>query len=194
MNRKSKEGSNDSGPDKSKKHDSFTVKKSAEEKIVFHYNRDERLSMPTAPAEGKRSRGIFKGNKTLIILFINVIVIFLVLFLFFRFINKPSYKNVKAGYRLELDAFPYADAILVSLYIKRVKENKTNGKYRISALFYTSGEPEKKKIISEDAPAGKDREIILRTKLHWLARDDSVNAEVDIGGVMVVLKRSVKKK
>ncbi len=194
MNKKLNKGLHDSGPNKNKKHDSFTVKKSAEEKMVYHYNRDERLSMPTAPVKGNRSRGIFKGNKTLIILFINVIVIFLVLFLFIHFLNKPSYIKVKAGYRLELEAFPYAGEILVSLYIKKVKENKTNGKYRISALLYTSGEPKKKKIISEDLPAEKGREIILRAKLPWLGRDDSVNAEVDIGGVIVVLKKSVKKK
>ena len=176
------------------KHDSFTVKKNREEKVIFHYDRRERLSMPSAPRPDAKLKGIFKGNRSLLIILLDVIIILILMFIFLHFLNKPSYKKTEQGYQFELEAFPYADNILVSLYVKKMRKAGENlGKF-MKVEFYTSSFPKSREVINRTFPTDTEEEYILRVKLKWSGRDETVNAAVNIGNKVIILKKSIKKK
>ncbi|RKX84161.1 MAG: hypothetical protein DRP57_06445 [Spirochaetes bacterium] len=176
------------------KHDSFTVKKKREEKIIFHYDRNERLSMPAAPRRDSMKRGIFKGNRSLLILLLDIIVILILMFIFFRFLNRPSYKKTEQGFQFELEAFPYADNILVSLYVKKTGKAGKSLDKTFKVEFYTSTSSENRETLNGSFPLEPEKETILRSKLSWSGRDETVTASITIGSKVVVLKKNVKKK
>jgi len=194
MSKKSDRNSRNKGNKNTLKHDSFTVKKNGEEKVIFHYDRRERFSMPSAPKKDAKLKGIFKGNRSLLILMLDIVIILILMFIFLRFLNKPSYKKTEQGYQFELEAFPYADNILVSLYVKKTGKIGENLGNFIKVDFYTTSFPENREVIRKALPTNTEKESILRAKLKWSGRNETVNAAVDIGSKTIILKKSIKKK
>ena len=86
----------------------------------LHYNREERLNMPSAPDLTLRVRkGPFRGNRGLLILLFDILFICLVAFIFRQFLFRPSYEADALGYRMVLNGYSVSDGILAVVRIER---------------------------------------------------------------------------
>jgi hypothetical protein len=85
----------------------------------FHYHRDERLALSTAPDLSRRGRkGPFKGNRGLLILLFDILFICLVAFLFRQFLFTPSYEAKLEGYKIVLKAYRVNEGTLAVVRIE----------------------------------------------------------------------------
>jgi len=89
-----------------------------------HYSRKERLSMSNAPGLSTRNTGgIFKGNRSLLIVLLDILLLVLMIFIFKQFIFSPSYQANLAGYRIDLRGYPVENGIMVVIRLaKKVKD------------------------------------------------------------------------
>ena len=93
----------------------------------FHYHREERLAMPSAPdlsAHGRK--GVFKGNRGLLILLFDILFICLMAFILKQFIFKPSYEADVEGCRVVLEAYRVNDGILTVVRIVKTGRSPFN--------------------------------------------------------------------
>jgi hypothetical protein len=91
---------------------------------TYHYNREERLSMPGArPPSVDKGKGVFKKNRALIIILIDILIIVIVFLLYQFFFNSPDNIAYMSGYSVVLRQSPLDDRIIFSIIIKREKEN-----------------------------------------------------------------------
>ncbi len=86
--------------------------------LNFHYSREERLSQPGAPRfRVPRKGGLFRRNRSLLIVLIDVLLISVVFFLYRQFFASPTYESEIAGYKLLLRVFPVKDKVIVNLRV-----------------------------------------------------------------------------
>jgi hypothetical protein len=87
----------------------------------FHYNREERLAGRLTP-ERPRPKGIFKRNRSLTIILLDIIVI-VIMFLLFQFIFTPGRGRERVGdFRVELSAFRFDGQVYATVEITRTRE------------------------------------------------------------------------
>jgi len=159
---------------------------------VYHYNREERISgLPTDIQQrlaGKLPGGIFKRNRSLTIILIDLAVIALVWFVFLPLIRTPA-SGIMGGYRFSLDSFSYEGRALISLKTTPVG-NTTKTPPVYTAVF--------------SAPSGRDsvemqgsftgapgQPVILRASLPLSARQHSVKCVVTLLGKKLTLQSTI---
>jgi hypothetical protein len=87
--------------------------------MKYHYSREERLAMSNAPRLDIRHRkGIFRGNRSLYIVLLDVLLICLMFFLFRSFIFKPVNRIVLQGYTVTLRSRTIKDSVYAAVRIK----------------------------------------------------------------------------
>lgn len=87
----------------------------------FHYNREERLAARhTAPPE--HPSGLFRRNRSLLIILLDIVVI-IIMFILFTFIFNPGRSWARVGdYRADLTTFVFDGEVYVSVEVSRVRE------------------------------------------------------------------------
>ncbi len=145
-------------------------------KYNYHYKREERLSMPNAPKKDTNySKNIFKRNKSLVIILIDIIII-LVVFSFYKiFIEMPSYVGKNNGYVLTLSGFSTSDQVIVRIKIRKVEQDAAAGNAEIT---FKAGN-NTLEIISE-LPVKTGEVIEVTDNIGVLEKTNELTAEIKI--------------
>jgi hypothetical protein len=102
--------------------------------MKFHYSRKERLAMSNAPRLDIRHRkGVFRGNRSLLIVLLDVLLICLMFFLFKNFVFKPRNRIELSGYAVALRCRVIKDSVYAAVRIK--EENAETGAERAFVEF-----------------------------------------------------------
>jgi hypothetical protein len=84
--------------------------------VHFHYDREERYRyLSPEVAHRTKKRGLFKGNRGLIILLIDILLILLLYFILNPLLQGRASSSDFMGYEVGLRAFFYGDEVFVSL-------------------------------------------------------------------------------
>ncbi len=178
-----------------KDREKLRIKRSAEQERTFHYNREERLSMPGAPKLDYGSKGILKNNRSLLILFLDLVIILILIYVFFRFFYETSYTASIGNYQLSLKGFLYEGKAYAALYVRmgKGKADGREGEGNIEVKFYLKGREGEGNIVSGQLPVTRDDEIIIRRSFPYTGRETILYASVRIGKERKVLYRKLSK-
>ena len=163
-------------------------KRESSDGLYFHYNREDRLSREGAPDLAKRKSGIFKGNRSLTILLLDILLLLLIAFVVIGLFQRSSYKGKLEGYALTLSALAYQDAAYVTLTLESLKTAAASP--RVFVKFYLSGSDEEL-LVSDVLPVKEGKKRVLKASLPLYGDEEEVLAEVEIGDKSIVLKKSI---
>lgn len=162
--------------------------------LAFHYNREERLQSLSPEVmsrlEGRKSTGLFKKNRTLMIILLDVLVIIFLYFLLMPFLNKRAQTAELAGYEMKLRAFLYENTTFVSLRITNPGTEAEEEGEMVSVRFYLEDAETDVEVI-DILPAEGEEERILRTQLEGGKKKKRVYAEVRIRGETETLRTDI---
>ncbi len=178
--------------EKPNKRDILKIRKNSEKEIVYHYKREERLSMPSAPKLDYGKKSIFRNNRALLILFLDVIIVIIIMFIVVRFFLGFPYRGSLGDYNLELKAFIYSQKVYVSLLVKKVREKGTGGG-SCDVSFYLEGEKNNLYRITKEAPGKKNTKMFIRVQIPFSDEQTTVYALVKMNGKEIVLHRKVER-
>lgn len=141
------------------------------DKPVFHYNREERMaSLPEDTGE-RRRRGIFRGNRSLLITLIDVVFLVVLVAVFSVVSRMMGDATLIRGYSVTARAMLFDDRVLVSVKISSREDTEVPEAIRIR-FGYPAGDERVE--ISDFLPEGKKEERIYRGALERDARYSKV--------------------
>jgi hypothetical protein len=168
------------------------VKKDADRDVVFHYSREERLAMASAPKGPKSvSGGFFRGffRRGRLPSLLPLLVVAVVVVLGFRFlVPRSSSRATIAGYEAVLRASLYADALLVSVTFTPLA-GRTSGP-AIASLNFVLPDTGERLLLSEEL--GLEPSTI-RGRMRYTGKERKLTAEVRLGGKTAGLSLGLKK-
>jgi hypothetical protein len=83
--------------------------------------------MPGAPARRSRPKGVFRGNRGLLILLIDVVIIAVIAIIYRQFLFSPAFEGDLAGYRMTLRGLGLQNRVVAELVIERVDDEAEEG-------------------------------------------------------------------
>lgn len=159
----------------------------------FHYNREERMGYVSSGIRNRGSgrKGIFKNNRSLLILFIDILVILMIGIIFSIyggiFGNSRSYN----GYNLNLEAFEYDEKVYVRLKVTAKRDTAELETNLIEGTFYY-GDGKESGAIAEILPAVKGESRVIRTVFPKTRGVKQARAEVIFLNKEYELKTEIK--
>lgn len=159
----------------------------------FHYSREERLSLLSAPDLSSRGdkRGVFRRNRTLLIILLDICVVSLLVLIYSRFLYVPPYQGELAGVLLVLNAYETEEKCLGILTVKRVDEPEREGAVQMRVVFRRAGEQVQ---LTETLPPGLGDNVEIPVSFPRLDQAGTVDAEIRIGEEVIVLTRKLNGK
>ena len=164
-------------------------------KLHFHYDREERLKSLSKEVRGREyePRSIFKKNKSLIFILLDIIVIVMLFLGLSIFGGISSSRKIQDGFSFQLKAFEYQDQVFISLKIKARNDLSPEENNIISADFYCGKENSEERIeVIDLLPVKNGDERILRATLPSTALRKTAYAEIDFLGKTRTLKTAVE--
>jgi hypothetical protein len=148
----------------------------------YHYSRQDRFSMATAPRFRVKGGGIFRGNRTLLIILLDLVVVvilgvFLVRFLYAR-VNRAELE----GYSVKLRGVRTEEVVLATITITNTTA-ASSGEQTVFARLSLVRNPDEEEATYISGLVGKG-ERILRAVIPLsasLASSEVLYAEVRIG-------------
>ncbi len=174
------------------KRDILRVQKDAEREIIYHYKREERLSLPSAPRLDYGRRSIFRNNRALLILFLDVILVIIIMFIAVRFFLGFPYKGSMGDYNFELKGFIYSGKVYISLVAERVR-NREKREDSLVVSFYLKGEETGLYTVNKRVPQKEGEKVFLRVQIPFSDEETTVYAIVKMGGREITLHRRVQR-
>ena len=133
--------------------------------------------MSNAPVLSTRNAGgIFKGNRSLLIVLLDILLIVLMIFIFKQFIFGPSYQANLAGYRIDLRGYPVENGIMVVIRLAKKVQDAPEGR---AFLHFTLGKEEARESLL--LPSLEDEPSELKTFLPMPKPEKELKATVRIG-------------
>ena len=177
-----------------KEHDVLHIKKGSEENIRYYSSRSERLSLFTAPKQDKKIEGIFRGNRSLLFILVDIVLLIVVIFLLNTFsLFSPDKKNL-TGYSLVLQGYPSGGLINAIVRVKRLTENADIASNSVSVRFFVSdSDSPSEYFASSNLPQSAHESVIVRGYVPFAGNRQVLKAEVYIGESQVILTRTVKR-
>lgn len=163
-------------------------KRESSDGLHFHYDREDRLSREGAPDLGKRRGGILKGNRSLTILLLDILLLLLIAFVVIGLFQRSSYKGKLEGYALTLSALAYQDAAYITLTLEGLKAEAEAP--RVFVKFYLAGSDEEL-FVSDVLPVKEGEKIVLKGSLPLYGDEEEILAEVKIGDKSKILEKSL---
>lgn len=92
--------------------------------LHFHYDRDERLAQTGGPKPAE-PKGLFRRNRSLAIILLDVLLILLI-YVLFQFVFTPGRSSARVqDYDLELSAFRFEGELYVTVEITKSRDRET---------------------------------------------------------------------
>ena len=183
---------------KKQKRNSLTIRTTGEQELHFHYDREDRLSMPGAPQKAESS-GFFRKYRILVIILLDIIILGILAVIFTRFLPGATYESSLSGYSVVLRGLPYEDAVFATIVVKRITKKISDREMnRIYVRFFLSDKKLKKneRVLSgveyaqsAALPIDMGDEIMLREALSIGENAEWLYAEVTIGDEVKLLFR-----
>ncbi|MFW5975741.1 MAG: hypothetical protein ACOCRY_00505 [Alkalispirochaetaceae bacterium] len=85
--------------------------------LIFHYDRSQREALRRYPLEDHSGNNPFRGNRSLLILAIDVLVVLLLAGFYFYVLRGDPSETVIDGYRFSLEGRRFDEGVLVSLTV-----------------------------------------------------------------------------
>jgi hypothetical protein len=152
--------------------------------LHFHYSREQRLSMPNAPDLAMRGKkGILKGNRSLVILLVDVLLIFILFVVYRYFFYRPSYVTLRG--------MAVSDRVIASVRVARRQESVTQAEPgRVYVRFLLKDEEIR---LSEELPTIRGAAVELTASLLIPGKGQQLHAEVQIGDKTINLERRLER-
>lgn len=160
----------------------------------YHYDRDERMKrLPDdvrAKLTGPSPKGLFRKNRTLTIILLDIVVIVVVWFVFLPLIRTGASGRLE-GYSFSLHSFSYGNRALISL--KVVNESAGHGlPPSYTAIFGLSSDNESVEM-QGPLPEEPHASTTLRTSLPLAAKTVAVVCTVKLANKTLSLKARLQK-
>ncbi len=174
------------------KHPVLRVKKDAEQDVVFHYNRDERLAMPSAPRVPRKRGGLFKGlfRRGKLPAFLPVIIAVLAIILVARGGLRPQGRAVVGGWEAVLRASPYEDSLLVSVTFLPEQGAQLPPAPPSATVTFVLPDTGETLLVTGDLGPGPST---LRGKMRYTGTEKKLTADVRLAGRQAGLSVGIKK-
>jgi hypothetical protein len=191
-----------------KKEDRSFNREAGKQPPLRHYSREERLSLASAPRRRDAGgRGLFRRNRTLLIILLDLIIISILGIFLVRFLYSQASRAEIAGYSFVMRGFRSGDVVVAVLSIKpeagevrasaqrkraTAEQKRANAEQkranagpdaRIYVRFSLQRNFEAKQLTfaSVAAPEAEEGEVILRTTVPANSESEVLYAEVRIG-------------
>ncbi len=151
--------------------------------IHFHYNREERyvgLSSAIVERDSQKKRGPFRKNRSLLILFLDVLFILVLVFVIVPILNRSASTSELMGYKMQFRAFLYEDSTFLSLKIEAREDIAAMEQNMVTVRFSLENGDETEKII-DVLPENKGESRIYRGQLDGGEGKQKALARVTIG-------------
>ena len=140
--------------------------------LHYHYSREERTaSLPENMREPRGRRGIFRGNRSLLITLIDVAFLVILVVVFSLISRIMGDNTVLPGYTVSANASAFGDRVLVSVKVQSREEKSTAEAVRIRIGYPESNNRVE---LNDYLPAEKRVEQIYRGSLPGDASQDEV--------------------
>ena len=148
----------------------------------YHYSRRERLEAASAPRYPARGGGIFRGNRTLLIILLDLIIVLILGLLLMRFLYARVNKAELEGYSVELRAVRLEQVVLATLTVtnRRAESAAEQTLYARFSLKRNPGE-EESTYASWPAPREAGKQRVFRTTIPFFEPSRVLYAELQIG-------------
>jgi hypothetical protein len=152
-----------------------------EQPAGYHYSRQERLSLQTAPRFRDKRGGIFRRNRTLLILLLDLVIVVIIGVFLVRFLYARVNRAELQGYSVVLRGVLYEEVVLAALAVTNTQAGSENEE-RVYARFSLERNPEEvdSTYISSALPR-QGEERILRATIPAPKEARTLYAEVRIG-------------
>lgn len=163
--------------------------------VHFHYSREERYRyLSPEIANPTKKKGIFKGNRGLIILLVDILLILLLYFILNPLLQRYASNTDFMGYEVRLGAFSYEEEVFISLRFLAEEPAETASGAEgtlVRVLFSLEGSDA---VVEETdlLPPRKGAERIIRTRITSQGTPESASAEVSIGDKTITLKTDIR--
>jgi hypothetical protein len=145
---------------------------------AFHYNRADRLKLGGRDREQDKKKGIFKQNRSLIIILIDIVVIVIV-FILLQLLWEPSRATYEIyGYAFRLRAVEFEDEVLYTLTISPEEPVKAMEGTLVGSVF-EAGEHSTR--VSDVLPGENVSERVLRARSALGSNVEDAQATVTVG-------------
>lgn len=173
-----------------------SAEKNGDQELHFNYNRADRLLLPTAPRVSDRKGGILRGNRSLLILLLDVLLIAIIMIIgrLYLFVPAEVPTAQLGGCTFALRADSYEDVVLVYVTIRKTAEAHqvpTDGK--VSVIFLIE-DTDENAVSSGFLPASTtDRDTVIAATLPRLGEKGVLVAEITVGDEVVRLTRRIQR-
>jgi hypothetical protein len=156
-----------------------------EQPAGYHYSRQDRLDMASAPRFRDPRGGIFRRNRTLLIILLDLVIILILAVFLVRFLYARVNRANLEGCSVALRGVRTEEVVLATLTIERTASSEA-GQQTVFVRFSLERNPDQEEstYISGMAPQRKGEERILRAAIPVSAASASsgvLYAEVRIG-------------
>ncbi|MBN2551400.1 MAG: hypothetical protein JXB06_01465 [Spirochaetales bacterium] len=146
----------------------------------YHYSRQDRLSLPTAPRFPQKGGGIFRRNRTLLILLLDLVIVMILGVIVMRFFYAQVNRADLDGYSIVLRGVRSQEVVIATLTVANSSSQSQLGVLVRFSLVRNPGE-EDSTYLSGMAPADRGGQLILRAALPAEDSPEVLYAEVRIG-------------
>ena len=151
----------------------------------YHYSRQDRLSMTTAPRFRERGGGIFRRNRTLLIILLDLVIILILGVFLVRFLYTQVNRANLEGYSVVLRGVKSQEVFVATLTITNTAAAST-AEQSVFVRFSLVRDPDEEDstYVSGSAPREREGERILRAVIPVSgssASSEVLYAEVRIG-------------
>jgi hypothetical protein len=169
------------------------VKKDAERDVVFHYSREERLAMASAPrgpktVSGDFFRGFFRRGRLPFLL--PLLLVALAIVVLPRLVARSSSRATLSGYEAVLRVSPYADALLVSVTFTPGTGQKRPAEAPTASVTFDLPDTGERLLLSEVLGDGPST---IRGKMKYIGKERKLTAQVRVGEKAASLSLGLKK-
>jgi hypothetical protein len=99
--------------------------------LHFHYNRDERMAGLPENVGRKTGKGIFRGNRSLIITLLDVVFLVILIVIFSVIIRMRGDTTILPGFSITARAVAFEDRVLVSIKAAARRDHDEEARLRI---------------------------------------------------------------
>jgi hypothetical protein len=148
----------------------------------YHYSRKQRLSLPTAPRVQDRGGGIFRKNRTLLIILLDLVIILVLGLFLMRYLYAQVHRADLEGYSVVLRGFYFGEVVFATMTITNKRGGSVTGQRIYARLSLDRAfEEEDTTFSSAILPDEGEEQIILRVTIPAPEGATVLYAEVEIG-------------
>jgi hypothetical protein len=152
----------------------------------LHYSREDRLSLPSARSlQPRRRGGPFRGNRSLMIILLDVLLILFLGIVVVRFLNNQTSRANIAGYAISLRAVQSGEVVEAALSVRGPAEGSAapaaGQSIQVHFSLSSSAGQGPSESLSSALPAPGGEPLLLRQAIPGSGEPKTLYADVQVG-------------